>query len=253
VSPTWTPSELKSEARPLACKAWRVVEHQHTHSTRKLVDTQEEQMLLEEILDQSKPRYPDNVQHLDYLLKTPFRYLPVNRYGSRFRRAGSRLGVFYASDELRTALAETAFYRIRFFQQSESPLLPRPRAQLTAFSVNFDLEHSIDLGRPPLNRDAEHWNSLDSYQKTQALADVARKAEIGLIAYESVRDPDAGKNLALLDADGFDCQEPVDRQTWYFYLSPVEAHFSRAHALDADDHCTFNRAHFDQMPSVLAT
>lgn len=251
MSPTWTPSELKSESRPRSGKAWRVVEHQHTHATRKLVDTQQEQQLLEDILDATKPAYPPAVTHFDYLLKTPFRYLPVNRYGSRFRRAGSREGVFYASAGLTTALAETAYYRIRFFEASRSPLLPRPRAQLTAFTVSYATHRHIDLTAPPLNRDARHWTSLTSYHDTQALADTARQADIDLIAYESVRAPDRGINYALLQPAAFDCTQPLDRQTWYFYLSSVEAHFSRAHASEPADHCTFDRAHFDAMPAIV--
>ncbi len=249
--PTWTPSELKSEARPLAGKAWRVVEHQHTHSTRKLVDTQQEQQLLEDILDQSKPQYPHNVAHYDYLLKTPFRYLPVNRYGSRFRRAGSREGVFYASAKLATALAETAYYRIRFFQATESKLLPRPRAQLTAFTIAYSTTSHIDLRKAPLAKNANEWTSLTSYQHTQSFADTAREADIGLIAYESVRAADRGVNYALLKPSAFQGTSPIDRQTWYFYLSPVEAHFSRAHATGPEDHCTFDRAQFDAMPPII--
>lgn len=251
MSHTWTPSELESEATPLAGKAWRVVEHQHTHSTRKLVDTQQEQQLLEDILDRSKPRYPESVLHFDYLLKTPFRYLPVNRYGSRFRRAGSREGVFYASASLPTALAETAYYRIRFFQATDSKLLPRPRAQLTAFTVAYSAQAHIDLRQPPLKRDADKWTSLTSYRDTQNLADTARDAGVELIAYESVRVLDGGVNFALLQPSAFSAVSPIDRQTWYFYLSPAEAHFSRAHATEPDDHCTFDRAHFDAMPSII--
>ncbi len=249
--PTWTPSELKSEAKPLAGKAWRVVEHQHTHATRKLVDTQQEQQLLEDILDQSKPQYPENVAHFDYLLKTPFRYLPVNRYGSRFRRAGSREGVFYASARLQTALAETAYYRIRFFQATESNMLPRPRAQLTAFTVKYATRSHLDLRKPPLNRDSDAWTSLTSYQQTQNFADIARQANVELIAYESVREAGRGVNYALLKPSAFQGTSPVDRQTWYFYLSPVEAHFSRAHATSSEDHYTFDRARFDAMPSIV--
>jgi hypothetical protein len=33
---------------------------------------------------------------------------------SRFRRASERPGVFYASETERTAIAETAFWRLRF-------------------------------------------------------------------------------------------------------------------------------------------
>ncbi|MBL1294479.1 MAG: RES domain-containing protein, partial [Thiotrichales bacterium] len=58
----------------MAGDAWRVVEHQYTVSTRKLVDTKDEQSILEDILEASKPPYPKATEKLHYLLKTPFRY-----------------------------------------------------------------------------------------------------------------------------------------------------------------------------------
>ena len=39
-----------------------------------LVDSLEEQALLEQVLDDSKPAVPEGCRHLDYLLFTPFRY-----------------------------------------------------------------------------------------------------------------------------------------------------------------------------------
>lgn len=250
MSPTWTPSALESESHKAAGLIWRVVEHQHTHSTRKLVDTQEEQQLLESILEETKPAYPPSVVHLDYLLKTPFRYLPPNRYGSRFRTAGSREGVFYGAVELRTALAETAFYRIRFFSQSESPLLPRPREQLTAFTIRYKTSHQLDLTKAPLDQDANLWTSMESYKDTQKLASTSRTANIETIRYQSVRDAEKGANLALLSPASFDCVAPLDRQTWYLYMSPVEVNFLRAHANCAQDELTFKRSFFEKMPAI---
>lgn len=246
----WTDSELSSESHSASGKVWRVVEHQHTHSTRKLVDTQEEQLLLEKILELSKPAYPIGVEHYDYLLKTPFRYTPPNRYGSRFRMARSRAGVFYASEQLRSALAETAFYRIRFFRQSESPLLPRPRQQLTAFTVKYKTQKRIDLLKAPLSRDADKWNSLTTYEHTQALAHTGREAGIQVIRYLSVRDPQAGANIALLDFSAFAGDAPLDRQTWFLYISPLEVNITRAHATEPGDYWTFDREYFDQMPTM---
>ena len=70
----WTPTELASESHFRAGRAWRVVEHQYTVSTRKIVDTRSEQELLEDILEQSKPPVPRGAEKLHYLLQTPFRY-----------------------------------------------------------------------------------------------------------------------------------------------------------------------------------
>ena len=81
-SSIWTQCAGDSRQRPLRLSAWRVVEAQHQVSTRKLVDTLEEQSLLEDLIDAAKP--PDPTQgRLHYLLSTPFRYPPL-RHGSRF-------------------------------------------------------------------------------------------------------------------------------------------------------------------------
>jgi hypothetical protein len=122
--PTWMPAELSSELKSYEQQVWRLVEAQHYVSTRKLVDSRAEQELLEDLIEETKPAIPNECRHLDFLLATPFRYGSVYPKGSRFRRAGRTLGVFYASEEPSTAVAEMAFYRLLFF--AESPRTPWP-------------------------------------------------------------------------------------------------------------------------------
>ena len=75
-SSIWTRCAGDSELRPLRLSPWRVVESQHQVSTRKLVDSADEQALLEELIDGAKP--PDLTRgRLHYLLFTPFRYPPL--------------------------------------------------------------------------------------------------------------------------------------------------------------------------------
>src|SRR5471032_1069901 len=124
-SSTWTPAALSSEARALSGTCWRLVEAQHRVSTLKLVDTVEEQALLEGLIQETKPALPPECAHLHYLLSTPFRYGAVRPAGSRFRRAGLSEGVFYAAEEPHTAVAEIVFWRLLFF--AESPGTPWPR------------------------------------------------------------------------------------------------------------------------------
>ena len=101
-----------------------MVEAQHFVSTLKVVDSLAEQALLETLLEDTKPAIPPECRHLHYLLATPFRYGSLYPSGSRFRRAGHTLGVYYASEAPQTAAAEIAFYRLLFF--SESPDTPWP-------------------------------------------------------------------------------------------------------------------------------
>ena len=105
-SSIWTRCAGASEVRPLRLSPWRAVEAQHQVSTRKLVDSVEEQILLEELIERAKP--PD-VTHgkTHYLLATPFRYPPL-RYGSRFGGRHER-GIWYGSETRGTAFAEVAY------------------------------------------------------------------------------------------------------------------------------------------------
>lgn len=214
----WTPTALASSAATLGGLIWRVVEHQYTTATRRIVDSQADHELLEDILEQSKPRYPRGTEHLDYLLKTPFRYPPVRRSGSRFRRPDDRHGVYYASEHVRTALAEMAYYRVRFFEASPKTPLPRNEERLTAFSATYQTLRGLDLTRPPLDRDRAAWTHPNDYTATQALAVSAREAGVAAIRYLSARDPE-GMNVALLTPGAFVTDAPLVSQTWLLYLA----------------------------------
>ena len=151
-SPIWTAAALSSEAVRLEGKVWRLVEAQHRVSTLKLVDTLDEQALLEELIEETKPAIPAECRHLDYLLATPFRYGSVYPQGSRFRRAGRTRGVFYAAEQVATAVAEMAFYRLLFFANSPDTPWPKDAAEYTAFSAAIRTDKAIDLTKPPLSQ-----------------------------------------------------------------------------------------------------
>src|SRR5918993_3872068 len=116
-SSTWTPAALSSEARPLSGTCWRLVEAQHRVSTLKLFDTVEEQSVLEDLIQDTKPVLPAECAHLHYLLATPFRYGAAYPAGSRFRRAGLTEGVFYAAEEPHTAGGGVGVFLVGFFFQ----------------------------------------------------------------------------------------------------------------------------------------
>ena len=216
-SNTWTAAALASEARPLRGRLWRVVEAQAKVSTMKLTDTLEEQAALERLLDATKPKIPTECEHLGYLLFTPFRYAPYP-FDSRFRRAGSRDGVFYGSEEPDTAIAEAAFYRLLFFAESPNTPWPSNAAEHTVFAVEIATTKAIDLTRPPLDRDREAWTRLTDYAACLELADTARAAALDAIRYQSVRDPRARANVALLSCGVFKRRNAVERQTWHLHV-----------------------------------
>lgn len=211
-SATWTPAALRSELRPWSGLLWRLVEAQHRVSTLKLVESLDEQAMLEDILEETKPRIPSECRHLDYLLATPFRYAPYPQ-GSRFRRAGRTPGVWYGAEWPQTAVAEMAFYRFLFFAEAPGLKWPDAVAEFTAFSARIECA-SLDLASLPLSKDSALWMNPVRYEACQSLADAAREAGAALVRYTSVRDPMQRANGAVLTCAAFAHPQPVERRTW---------------------------------------
>lgn len=184
----------------------------------KLVDTLDEQQLLEEELERTKPPGPAECGHLHYLLSTPFRY---GRYpgNSRFRREGYSPGVYYAAEDMETAVAETVFYRLLFFAESPDTPWPGNPLEFTGFNAHFSVDAGLDLTAAPFAADARSWTHPTDYSACLGLADAAREAEIAAIRYRSVRDPKGRANLALLTCTAFTQNRPAHYATWRIALS----------------------------------
>ena len=243
----WTPAALSSEFQPIEATAWRMVEAQHHVATLKLTDSLDEQSTLEQLLDKDKPTIPPECRHLDYLLFTPFRYPAFYPTGSRFRRAGPSHGVFYAAFDVSTAVAEMAFYRLLFYAESPGTAPPAGTAEFTALEVALKSDRSIDLTRAPFDVQRSLWTHPTDYSHTQQLSDDCRSAGGDIIIYESVRDPAAAKNLALLTCHAFSAPAPITRQTWRIKISHsnVQAlcEFPRRRI-------QFEKSHFDSDPRL---
>jgi hypothetical protein len=206
---TWTPTAVKSNSAPLRCGLWRAVEAQHRVSTIALVDTLEEQTLLEQLLESSKPSLPPEAQGKHYLLTTPFRY-PPPPHGSRFRGPIDP-GVFYGANEIRTACAELGYWRWRFLMDCPALEAIDSRPQ-TVFHTNISTD-AVDLRQTPFVTDAARWTHRNDYQYCQQFASVVRQAAVGAICYESVRDPRKGGCVAVLDPQAL-ANPPEEIQTW---------------------------------------
>lgn len=206
---------LALQAAPFALDLWRAVEAQHKIATMVLVDTLDEQALLERLLDASKPPVAEPLRQLHWLLFTPFRYPPLPS-GSRFR-GPAEPGVFYGADERRTACAELGYWRWRFLIDSPALDAIGPIPQ-TLFRTPV-AGRGIDLRTPPFAARREAWTDPSDYAACQALARDARTKGIQLIRYESVRDPQSGACAAVLAHDAFAASQPADTESWMLVVA----------------------------------
>jgi hypothetical protein len=215
----------------------------------KLTDTTEEQERLESLIENTKPKIPEDCRHLHFLLFTPFRYGAPYPKGSRFRRAGLTLGVFYGAEVPETAATETAFHRLLFFAESPGTPWPRTVAQFTAFCVEFATGRAIDLTKAPFRSHRAAWRHPTDYSRCQDLCENARSAAIDVIKYESARDPRQRTNIAILSCRAFRSTEPSEFQTWRIHLSAAGIRLLREFPPLTFD---LDRSAFDNDPRIAS-
>lgn len=219
---TWTLEGLSSSDLTVLEKGevWRIVEAQNVVATTSLVSNWNEQAILEDILEESKPTIPPEAAHLHYLRMTPFRYKAASGstsldLGSRFRASGSTEGVFYGAFNAETAAYETAFYKALFLSESPGMILPKTAFNYTAFQSHVSTTKALDLtSHPDLSQFSQIWESPDNYLGCQRLALEAREKGVEAIIFKSVRDPDGRTNIAVLSPSVFSDPQPNLQQTW---------------------------------------
>jgi len=221
--PTWIPDALRSDRGGVSKIYWRCVEAQHIVSTLQLVDTLDEQAMLEDLLEESKPPVPPDCKDLHYLYMTPFRY-GLYPNGSRFRRAGPTPGVYYVSEAPRTAIIETAFHLLLFYADSPSTPFPSQPSEHTAFDVPVNAKTAIDLTAKPFGDAHEIWMHQTNYDPCQQLEEAARAENIDLIRYTSVRDPEQKPNAAILTCKAFGAVSPKQNQSWRLLFNKAGVH-----------------------------
>jgi hypothetical protein len=176
----------------------------------RLVDDLEEQALLEQILEDSKPPVPAMPRHQHYLLWTPFRYRsPV---ASRFRRAGEA-GVWYGAEDLPTACTELAYWRWRFLLDSDGLMDSEIVVELTFFQARTS-GSVLDLCAPPWDARHSAWRHPDNYDACQRLAQACReRGDVSWIRYASARRVD-GICAAVLEPTCLRMKSTRSQQTW---------------------------------------
>ena len=187
---------------------WRGVEAQHIVATMKLVDTADEQVELERILEASKPPLPTVPKEQHYFLVSPFRY--PSPYPSRFREAGA-LGIWYGAEKVETACTELAYWRWRFLMDSDGLRMGGLIAEFTLFKAKVE-GRALDLTEGPWDTKRALWNA-DDYAACQALAKEARSRTTKWIRYWSARHVE-GCCGAVLDPSCLTSVELNKQQTW---------------------------------------
>lgn len=209
----WTATALASELRSYRGTVWRVVEAQHRISTNRLAGNAFEQERLEHLAEAVKPDLPANARHLDYLLAAPFRY--GHNQASRFRSADERPGIFYASEHEATAIAEAAYWRLRFFSRSPGFVPPTTTSEHTSFTVKVASDRALDLTRPPFAAAQAQWTDPRDYSACQELGRNARATGAELIRTISARDLAERSNIVVLDPGAFAATRPRAGKTWH--------------------------------------
>jgi hypothetical protein len=207
-----TPSALASEVRAYRGCVIRIVEGQHLIATNRLADNAADQELLEALADDVKPQMPETAQRLPWLLAAPFRY-GLGR-PSRFRAPDVLPGIFYAAEEVETAVAEAAYWRLLAFSRSPRFQRPTTPTPMSAFSVQVVTELALDLTIGMLGLNIDRWTHPTDYSATQLLA-----AEARAIGVEAIRAPSArcagGINVAVLEPAAF-VPPPKPHSSWAF-------------------------------------
>ena len=236
----WMQCGGASELRPLRLTPWRVVESQHEVSTRKLVHSAAEQALLEQLIEGVKPPALIGAR-LPYLLFTPFRYPPLRR-GSRFGPRNER-GIWYGAEELRTAFAEVAYYRLLFLEGTRAAL-DLVTTAVTAFTVRMRSTHGVNLDAPPFDAHRDAISSPVSYVESQALGGAMRDAGVALFRFRSARDAHSGVNVGAFNPAVFHAATPQNFQQWHCAANTGVVEFTRGELWGARELHVFERVQF---------
>lgn len=219
---SWNPDWVREFTTDLSMPAFRMVETQYIAATMRLVDSADEQQMLEDMLETSKPPLPPQANGLHYLLAAPFRYVPQT--GSRFRAVNSP-GIWYGADDAYCACAEIAYWRQRFLLDSAGLMKQSTSTEHSMYEAMVQ-GRALDLLSHPWVLAQKHWMHPSDYTETQKLATLVRDSLSGVtwIRYASVRASDHvcaavfdPCSLTMVTSDGryeqWHCHTTADRVT----------------------------------------
>lgn len=224
----WHDHNGAAAIRTIQGTLYRLVESQQTIATLDYVDTLEEQAVLESMLESSKPSWPAHTARYHYLLRTPFRYPPLD-WGSRFGSAHEP-SLLYAGLSRFTTLAESAYYRFVFMQSMATPGPQVPiHSQHTLFTARYRTPLGVQLQAPPFDRERTRLTDPSHYGITQALGAEMRHAGVQAFEYPSARDPEHGTCVALFSTQALADTRPRTTQRWICETRPAQVSFKPVH------------------------
>lgn len=224
----WSACLAEAGMRSLSGVLLRLVESQEQVATNQLVSSLDRQMVLEDMLEATKPRLRPKTGELHYLLATPFRYPPL-KHGSRFstRNAPS---LFYGALETDTVLAEAAYYRFLFWYGMVTPPLGKLDTQHTLFGAEYHTDKGLQLQAPPFSTYRDVLRSPSDYGPTQALGAEMRTAGVEAFEFISARDLQGGINVALFTPAALGASAPVFQEPWLCEVTAERVRFHAAHS-----------------------
>jgi len=204
---------------------FRIVETQEYAATTGLVDDLDEQSLLEQLLDEVKPRYRQGTQTLHYLISTPFRYPPL-KYGSRFGDI-TMPSYFYASEELPTALAECAYYRFVFLNDITIAYHKAVTSEHMSFNVDVATMALADLTTIDTPNIARQLICGDQYSFTQRIGKtlVQHHGAKALRFYSARATREQGINVALTEPSIIISRKPQNNVNWICHTTAAKISF----------------------------
>ena len=221
----WDACNGSDHILPITGELFRLVESQEQVATMGYVDTLEEQALLEELLEASKPSFASDEQDdIHYLLRTPFRYPPLE-YGSRYG-AKHEPSLFYGGVSVASTLIESAYYRFVFLLSMDTaPFKRRLMTEHTLFKVRYASEKGILLHKKPFANYQTQLCDQKSYVVTQQLGADMRNAGVEAFQYQSARSLEALACVALFVPNVFIEDRPSMMEPWLCDMSPSEVTF----------------------------
>ena len=214
----WVNCEGPKQIKQLSGQLFRLVESQQQVATLSYVDTLAEQAVLEQLLEKVKPALPEATEPLHYLLKSPFRYPPL-QWGSRFGSVFEP-GIFYGACAVTSCLAESAYYRFIFWASIDAKA-PKAslRSQHSLFSVGYSSAKAVALHQPPFSAYSAELTAKTNYHQSQQLGTAMRNAGVELFEYQSARDPNHGICVGLFSPKAFTSSKPDHSSLWLCELS----------------------------------